>query len=212
LNTDNKSVVVFVHGLWRSGFEGSLLLRRLSESLQSEARTFSYDSASASFADNALALGRYLSTLRCETLHLVGHSLGGLLILKLFENLGEELRPGRVVLLGSPVNGSRAARNLAHLPFGTLLMGGAQKELLHEGERRWLGGRDLGVIAGNLSVGLGRLVGLHGAPSDGTVFVDETKLSGATEHLVLKVSHFGLPFSSEVARHTAAFLGTGSFL
>jgi pimeloyl-ACP methyl ester carboxylesterase len=206
-------VVVFVHGLWRSGFEGSLLLKRLGEDLEAATRTFSYASVSASIPENTRALTDYLTDLRAESLHLVGHSLGGLLILKLFENgAGAQLPPGRIVLLGSPVNGSRAARNLTRLPFGKVLMGGAREELLRENERSWQDGRDLGVIAGNLSIGLGLLVGAYGAPSDGTVFVDETRIAGSTHHVVIKVSHFGLPFSAEVGRQTAAFLRTGRFL
>ena len=67
------------------------------------------------------------------------------------------------------------------------------EELLSGAERRWMGQRELGVIAGDLGIGLGRLVGTHGAPSDGTVFVDETRLAGAA-HLVLRVSHTGCCF------------------
>jgi pimeloyl-ACP methyl ester carboxylesterase len=168
----------------------------------------------SSVTDNAQALGKFLSTLRADALHLVGHSLGGLVILKLFES-GEaaQLPPGRIVLLGSPLNGSRAAQNLARLPFGKKIMGkGIREELLSQRQRRWTGQRELGVIAGSLGLGLGRLVGVHGAASDGTILVDETRLSGMSQHLVLKVSHMGLPFSATVARQTGAFLSSGNFV
>ena len=62
-----------------------------------------------------------------------------------------------------------------------------------------------------MSLGLGRLVGAFGAPSDGTIFVAETQLAGITEHLVMPVSHTGLPFSKAVALKTGAFLRTGKF-
>ena len=139
---------------------------------------------------------------------------GGLVILKLFESgQGAHLPPGRIVLLGSPLNGSRAAQNLARLPFGKKIMGrGVHEELLTERQRRWTGQRELGVIAGSVGIGLGRLVGVHGAPSDGTVFVEETRLPGILQHLVLRISHTALPFSSVVARQTAAFLNDGSFI
>ena len=136
------------------------------------------------------------------------------MILKLFEN-GEDaqLPPGRIVLLGSPLNGSRAAQNLARLPFGRKIMGrGVREDLLTESQRRWSGQRELGVIAGSVGIGLGRLVGVHGAPSDGTIFVEETRLPGILEHLVLRVSHTALPWSSMVARQTAAFLSDGNFM
>jgi hypothetical protein len=79
------------------------------------------------------------------------------------------------------------------------------------GEPRWTGGRDLGVIAGDLAVGLGRLLGRMGAPNDGTVWLDEADLPGAAEQLRLRVSHSGMVYSAEVARQVAAFLKDGRF-
>jgi pimeloyl-ACP methyl ester carboxylesterase len=208
------TVVVYVHGLWLSGNEAGILLRRLSRELNAKTRAFSYSSVTSTITDSAQSLGKFLSDLRAETLHLVGHSLGGLVILKLFEiGGGQRLPPGRIVLLGSPLNGSRAAMNLARLPFGRKIMGrGVHEELLTERQRRWAGQRDLAVIAGNVGIGLGRLVGVHGAPSDGTIFVEETRLAGISQHLVVRISHTALPFSSVVARQTAAFLSHGSFI
>jgi pimeloyl-ACP methyl ester carboxylesterase len=209
-----STVVVYVHGLWLSGIEGGILRRRLAKTLSAETHAFTYASVTSGMTGNAQALGKFLGKLRTETLHLVGHSLGGLVILKLFESGGgAQLPPGRIVLLGSPLNGSRAAQNLARLPFGRKIMGrGVHEELLTERQRRWTGQRELGVIAGSVGIGLGRLVGVHGAPSDGTIFVEETRLPGILEHLVLRVSHTALPFSSTVARQTAAFLNDGRFL
>jgi pimeloyl-ACP methyl ester carboxylesterase len=209
-----STVVVYVHGLWLSGLEGALLRRRLAAELNAETRAFSYPSVSSSVSANAASLGEFLSTLQADTLHLVGHSLGGLVILKLFELGAADLLPaGRIVFLGSPLTGSRAALNLARVPLGKMLLGeGVREELLSARERRWRGRRELGVIAGNLSMGLGKLVGTRGAPNDGTIFVEETRLPGISQHLVLPVSHTGLPFSRSVARQTAAFLRSGKFM
>jgi hypothetical protein len=55
-------------------------------------------------------------------------------------------------------------------------------------------------------------VGARGAPNDGTIFVDETRLAGISQHLVMAVSHTGLPFSKMVASQTSAFLRTGKFI
>jgi hypothetical protein len=41
--------------------------------------------------------------------------------------------------------------------------------------------------------------------------VDETQLPGATQHLVLDVSHTGMLISSQVAASVAGFLDTGRF-
>ncbi len=206
--------VVYVHGLWLTGIEGGFLRKRLAGDLKADTHAFRYASVTASISANAQALGRYLSALHADTLHLVGHSLGGLVILKLFETgEGARLPPGRLVFLGSPLNGSRAALNLARVPFGKALLGrGVQEELLSPRERRWDGQRELGVIAGSLSLGLGRLVGAFGAPSDGTIFVEETRLPGISQHRIMPVSHSGLPFARSVALQTGAFLRSGKFI
>jgi pimeloyl-ACP methyl ester carboxylesterase len=210
-----STVIVYVHGLWLSGAEAVQLRRRLAQHLNAEVRAFSYPSVAVDATSNARALAKFLSAIRADTLHLVGHSLGGLVILKLFEEDAQaqaRLPPGRIVLLGSPLRGSRSARNLARLPFGRKIMGlGVAEELLGSRERRWNRSRELGVIAGNLGVGLGRLVGTLEGPSDGTILVEETQLDGAADRVVLRVSHTGMLFSAAVARAAGAFLSTGRF-
>jgi pimeloyl-ACP methyl ester carboxylesterase len=209
------TVVVYVHGLWQSGGEALWLRRRLAQDLGAEAVAFSYPSVAANVTANALALAKYLSAVRADTLHLIGHSLGGLVILKLFEQSPEmqvALPPGRIVLLGSPLRGSRTARNLARLPFGRRIMGRSiHEEVLMARDRQWNRSRELGVIAGDLGFGLGRLVGTLGGPSDGTVLIEETQLEGAADRVVLRVSHTGMLFSAAVARAAAGFLRTGRF-
>jgi len=194
-----RTVVVYVHGLWLKGGESFLLRRRLSRALKAESCVFPYASVRAGVTDNAMALGKYLQTIKTDSLHLVAHSMGGLVILKLFElslvpqgplaGVAQGLPPGRIVLTGSPVRGSRSAERLAQLPFGRTLLGlSASDMLLTPREPRWQGGRDLGVIAGDLAVGLGRLLGRMGAPNDGTVWLDETDLPGAAEQLRVRVT------------------------
>ena len=210
-----STVVVYVHGLWQRGAEAILLRRRLARDLAADVRAFSYPSVAADATTHARALAEYLRAIRADTLHLVGHSLGGLVIVKLFEEHSEaleQLPPGRIVLLGSPLRGSLTARNLARLPFGKTIMGRAVgEELLVPRERRWIARRDLGVIAGDRGVGLGRLVGRLGGASDGTILVEETQIEGAADRVVLRVSHTGMLFSAAVARQAGAFLNTGRF-
>ena len=208
-----KTTVVYVHGLWMTGLEGALLRRRLRQELDAGTPLFTYRSLSAGIAANARSLWRRLRYLRTDTLHLVGHSLGGLVICRMFEEFGDaSLAPGRVVLLGSPVAGSRAAQNLAGWKIGRIIMGRTvREELLVQRERQWGQNRDLGVIAGSSGVGLGRIVNTHDGCSDGTIYVDETRIAGMKEHLVMQVSHSGLPLSAAVAAQTAAFLRCGRF-
>lgn len=214
-----SGLVVYVHGLWLNGWESVLLRRRLSRDLDCRTLSFPYPSVNADLAANARALGEFLGGARADTLHLVAHSMGGLVILELFDSItsgrlasGRVLPPGRVVLLGSPVQGSRAARKLAQRSFGRRLLGRTAREaLLASRTRIWAGARDLGVIAGDLPIGFGRLVGPFDEPNDGTVMVSETRLDGARQHLTVHASHSALVYAAGVARHTAAFLRDGRF-
>ena len=87
----------------------------------------------------------------------------------------------------------------------------AQELLLKPRAQRWSGTRELGIIAGDLAFGLGGLLGPLNAPSDGTVLVEETRLEGAKQQLILRVTHSGLLFSAAAAQQTAAFLRDGRF-
>lgn len=217
-----RTTVVYVHGLWLNGWESLLLRQRLARHLNATALSFAYSSVGTGLAENAQALREFLGGLRADALHLVGHSMGGLVILELFERAAARAHatadrpfppPGRIVLLGSPVRGSRAARNLSRLPFGRRILGlTAHEALLPQRDRQWSGGRDLGVIAGTVPMGMGRFLGPFDSPSDGTVLVEETRLAGAKQHLSLRTTHTGLVFSPEVARQTAAFLRDGGFV
>jgi pimeloyl-ACP methyl ester carboxylesterase len=148
---------------------------------------------------------------KAEQLHFVGHSLGGLVVLRALE-ITDDLPPGRAVLLGSPLQGSRTAQSLARLPFGRALLGGAlTQECVDWSPREWSGRREVGVIAGSMGFGVGRLLANLDAAHDGTVLVEETRLPGAKDHMVVAASHTGLLVSAQVAEQTRHFLDRGVF-
>ena len=171
---------------------------------------FSYPSLSRTVSDNADQLGALLASLNTTVIHLVGHSLGGLVILRLLQD-NPELPPGRVVLFGTPYTGSHAARCLAGHAATRWLLGKSYEGGLRGDGPSWPGGRELGVIAGSWSLGLGGLVPGLAKPNDGTVAVAETRVPGANAELTLPVSHTGMLFSAEVAGAVCRFLHTGQF-
>ena len=193
-----------------NGLESFLLRNRLAEA-GFEPSVFRYPSTQADIGGAATALSVHLREFGDGPVHLVGHSLGGLVILEAF-GAGGELPQGRVVLLGSPVQGSRAARAVAAWSLGPHLLGRlAAAELTRREPRTWRGERELGIIAGSRSAGMGRLFADLPAPNDGTVSVDETRLAGAKEHIIHDVSHTGMLMSAVVAGSLAKFLSCGSF-
>lgn len=205
------STVVLVHGLWMSGFELGVLKRRIDSDPQMRAVAFSYPSLSGAMSDHVRALVEFARAQKTERLHFIGHSLGGLVILRALQ-LAEDLLPGRAVLLGTPLQGSRAAMSVSRLPFGKMMLGAAvHEEIIEWTPREWSGSRDVGVIAGSMGMGLGRLFANLDADHDGTVLVEETKMAGCRDHLVLPVSHTGMLFSAEVAEQAACFLREGRF-
>jgi hypothetical protein len=116
-----------------------------------------------------------------------------------------------VVVLGSPLNGSQAARGFARVPGAGRMLGHSMRDLLAAAPRAWRGERELGVIAGVSPLGLGRLVARLEAPHDGTVTVAETLLPGTTDRIQMPVNHSRLVFSEPVARQVVAFLRDGRF-
>jgi pimeloyl-ACP methyl ester carboxylesterase len=193
-----------------NGLESFLLRKRLAEA-GFEPSVFRYPSTQGDIAGTAAALSVHMSEFGNGPVHLVGHSLGGLVILESFE-AQRELPQGRVVLLGSPVQGSRAARAVAAWSLGPHLLGRlAAAELTRSTPRAWRAERELGIIAGSRSAGMGRLFAELPAPNDGTVAVDETQIAGAKEHVVHDVSHTGMLMSAVVADSLVKFLISGSF-
>lgn len=202
--------VVLVNGLWLGNAAMALLARRLRRA-GFVVQVFSYPTTRNDLRANAGLLQRFLAQQPGETVHLVGYSLGGLVIRALF-HFHPEQHPGRIVLLGSPQRRSRAAEALARSPLTARLLGRSLAELNAGQPQAWAWPeRETGVIAGTLPTGLGRLVTRLPAPHDGTVALEETLLAEAGARLALRVSHFGLLLSPTVARQAGAFLRTGAF-
>ncbi len=207
----SKESVVLIHGLWLP----ALCLRPLARRLERQdfaVQLFSYPSVRADLCTNAGRLTHFLATLNADTVHLVGHSLGGILIRALFHYHPLQ-KPGRIVTLGAPHGGSRVAQYLSHYAFWRRAMGKSVADLLGGIPQNWLPPtREMGAISGSRSLGLGRLLYRHlPAPNDGLLTVEESTLVGARDHLKLPVSHTGMLFSRAVARRVSAFLTTGHF-
>jgi pimeloyl-ACP methyl ester carboxylesterase len=192
-----------------NGLESFLLRERLAKAGFAPS-VFRYPSMNSSLSDVTAALAARLRSFE-GTVHTVGHSLGGVVVLATLER-EVELPPGRTVLLGSPVRGSRAARSIAAWTVGPQLLGTlAVAELARGRDRHWSLPREIGLIAGCRSAGLGRVFSNLPQPNDGTICVDETRLPGATDQLILDVSHTGMLLSGAVAASTAGFLRLGRF-
>ena len=172
---------------------------------------FGYASVTGSLDANVAALAAFVDRVPGDTVHLLGHSLGGVLVCALVENR-LPARLGRVVCLGSPLRGSRTAARLARWPGGKRLIGRCLADVQARGGfSKWPAGIEVGSVAGRIPLGVGRLLGPFPEPNDGTVAVAETVIPGLADHIVLPVSHVALLWSAAVAAQTEHFLLHGRF-
>ena len=203
-------MVVFVHGLYMVGLELALLRGRVGRA-GFHTRQFKYRSMSRDPNSNARALGAYLQALSAERLHLVAHSLGGLVVLRMFEQ-EVKLPPGRVVFMGSPVRGSHFARHLTDKGLAWAIGRSGPRALAAEHAPRWTEPRELGVIAGTHELRLNRLVNpTLPSPHDGIVCVAETRIEGAKDFVTIHSNHTGMLFRRELAEQVTRFLKQGEF-
>lgn len=202
--------VVVLHGLWMQGPD-TWYLRRGLRAHGFRPHGFRYSSARRDLDHNAARLARFAEQVPGRAVHFVGHSLGGVLILWMLSRVGFA-RAGRVVCLGSPLNGCRTAEAFGRLPGGRRMLGKSIAVLLAGGGlQRWRGQAEVGVVAGSRPLGLSRMVSRLPGLSDGVVTVEETRLDGAADHIVLPVSHMGMLISHETVEQTASFLAHGRF-
>jgi len=203
MQKDNSpETVILVHGLWLNGIELRCLGRRLKRCGFS-VRYFRYCSWKGSLGEAAAALRRFLEQRKEARIHLVGHSLGGVVIARMLE--GEELNNlGRIVLICSPQQGSRLATTLERCSLGRFILGPVAIEGVIRKHPPSLAPFEPLVVAGTLSFGFARFFGV-GTPNDGTLAVAETEVAGS-RRLVVRASHMGMLLSKTAARGICTFL------
>ena len=206
--SENHDQVVLVHGLWFRRWAMHFLGRQLRRA-GFAARGFSYSTTTQDLGRQVEKLRRFAELPDGSLPHFVAHSMGGLITLQLLERC-RGVVSGRVVLLGSPLQGSSVARRVSQWPGGRIALGAAEATLV-EGIQAWPREREIGMIAGTRSMGVGVLAGGGRHRSDGTVLAEESRHEALDDHIELPVTHTGMLFSPEVTRQVIAFLRSGHF-
>ena len=119
-----SKAVILVHGLWTGGWamQG---LRLLLSRRGYAATALDYRSMAHGLDEHARRLAARVAASREPAVHLVGHSLGGLVILRHLRIHGDQ-RIGRIVLLGTPVRACMAALRFGNLAAGERLLGSSR--------------------------------------------------------------------------------------
>ena len=207
-NQPSRQAVILVHGLWLGGWTMQGLRLRLSRCGYT-ARTFAYASVAQTLDEHARRLAARIGELSAPVIHLVGYSMGGLVVLRCLRDYGER-RIGRVVLIGTPVRGCLAGRRLEGTAMGRRLLG-ASRDVWRSLPETFRPHCEVGVIAGSRPWGLGHMFMHLPGTNDGVVRLEETEAAGMRDRVVLPLSHSGMLVSARVAREVAAFLDRGAF-
>jgi len=214
--TANCDGVVLLHGISRTARS----FRKIQTALEAaDFATLNIDYPSRHHALDALAEHIHPAVTHVAAgiagqLHFVGHSMGGLLARVYLSRYRPE-RLGRVVMLGTPNGGSEIADRLKNVSLYRAWFGPAGEPLVTRRDAATSAlfppvDYPVGIIAGNRSVDPAASLFLP-KPHDGRVSVENTKLDGMTDHLVIGTSHPWLPGNGVAVAQTIAFLRDGRF-
>jgi pimeloyl-ACP methyl ester carboxylesterase len=206
----NKPHVVILHGVLMPALAMFYLTHQLRKS-GFIVHSLSYQSVIKTPAENAFILHKKILNLNLNNLHIVAHSLGGIVSAHLLAYF-DDIPKGNIVMLGTPISGSWFANRLCYVPIlNKMLANSMVKGLSGKKIPDWKSERHWGMIAGQSSFGLAIIAGGLPEKGDGTVMLKETQHKKINAHITLPVSHTGMLFSKDVARFTASFLKTDCF-
>ncbi len=209
--------VILLHGLARTAMSMNAMQRALDEegfetaNIDYPSREFEIERLADIAVDHGLEVCRSIDDV--QRIHFVTHSLGGILVRQyLSEHEIGEL--GRVVMLGPPNQGSVAVDELQAMPGFDWLNGPAGRQL-GKGEdsvplKLGPAGFELGVIAGNRTIDPVTSAVLDN-PDDGRVSVEDTRLDGMDDFVVVEHSHAFMMRMRRPIDLTIQFLKNGSF-
>jgi pimeloyl-ACP methyl ester carboxylesterase len=215
--TATSDGVVLLHGISRT----ALSFRKMQTALEAAGfATLNIDYPSRRHALEALAEHIHPAVTLFSAgskgqLHFVCHSMGGLLA-RVYISKYRPPHLASVVMLGTPNGGSEIADRLKNVSLYRAWFGPAGAQL---GTKRDAATSALfppvdypvGIIAGNRSVDPVSSLFLP-KPHDSRVSVENTKLDGMTDHIVIGTSHPWLPGNRAAIAQTIAFLRDGKFI
>ncbi|MFZ1342708.1 esterase/lipase family protein [Thiothrix eikelboomii] len=203
--------ILLLHGLWLH----PLAMRWMQQQFSAagyETIAPVYHSISNNSAKNVSLIYEAVQqlVLPVERLHIVAHSLGGILALQML-SCHPELPPGSLITLGTPVKGSLIAQRLAKYRLFRPLIGHSFEQGLDGQGLPKVLARQWGMLAGNKPIGVGRLLGGIADVNDGVVALAETYHPAQTEHRILPLSHSSMLFSGLVVQECLSFIQKGRF-
>jgi hypothetical protein len=209
--------VLVLHGLGQSRESMRPLVDYLRSTLDATVMAFGYASPREDIDAHARSLASVIEALPGSApISFVGHSLGGIVVRRWMGLASAEAlrRSRRLVMLGSPNQGSELARLCSRVWLLATLADGAARDLVVDWDRvapsLAVPPCPFGIVAGGRGDDRG-FSDLLSGDDDTVVRVDEARLDGAEDFLLVPVRHAGMMKSPVVQRATASFLRHGRF-
>ena len=204
---ERQGLVIVIHGL----FMNRLIMQPFTDRLHYlgwQTETFAYNSLNIELEEIYQRLDNLLSNAHDMPVHLVGHSLGGLII-RYYLHQHRPRGVSSVVTLGTPHQRTSSAERLQQLGMGWLIGNSGSHGLLESDlPDHWDVPIPLGTIAGTTAVGMRPLLfwQLDQEPSDGLVLVREACLPGETDHIDVSATHTNMIYTWDVIHQVDHFM------
>ena len=172
------------------------------------AHIFSYSQRTANLDGLSESLRVFIEE-RVDTpsYHLIGHSLGNIIIRNGFR---KPYPPGlgRIVMIAPPNRPAELAQMFENNPVYQWATGESGQKLADPSfyEELPIPSVEFGVIAGTITYGIG-----FDGPNDGVVKVENTKLEGMADWIVVEHIHTFIMSAQDTFQYCLSFLETGAF-
>ncbi|MDB2682805.1 alpha/beta fold hydrolase [Alphaproteobacteria bacterium] len=218
-NAQDKEVVVILHGIAKTNSS----MKPVEKALKAEG----YETLSLTYPSTEKSLAEIADYLHDGPLnaafwtqgrrvHFVTHSMGGLVVRTYLDRHKKRIAAGdlgRVVMLAPPNKGSEVSDLIHDLPPYDWFYGPAGQELTTEAQQKNAVKPyyDLGIIAGTKEWPYFVAAFVTPGKSDGRVTVENTKLDGMTDHVIVNGTHTFIMDKTDVHKHIISFLKNGKF-
>ncbi len=215
LKPRSDRLVLLVHGMGRSKSSFAKLEQAIGAAGY-EVASVAYPSTRKTIREHSGQLAELLASYEgVRSVSFVTHSLGGIVVRDLLSQPGwqKRVKPERLVMLAPPNRGSLAAGTLKDwFPYQALTGKAGQQLTPEEVAKVPSPTIEFGIIAGGSDGGKGEGYNpLLPGDDDGVVSVDEAKLDGAKDFLVLKALHSFIMDADDTREAVLRFLSRGRF-
>ncbi|MBI1784248.1 hypothetical protein HYR69_03815 [Candidatus Sumerlaeota bacterium] len=206
--TDKTETVILLHGMGRTRVSLLVLQGRLKRAGY-RTLNFPYQTATRGLDENTEQLRQFIREHVQEgaTYHLIGHSLGNIIVRNGFrDGMPEGL--GRIVMLAPPNQPPHLAHVFKDFPVYRWITGDSGKKLTEEDFYRQLPvpKGEFGVIAGDRGQSI-----TFNEPNDGILTIESTKLDGMKDFKVVHHTHTFMMNSRDTLGLCVNFLRAGKF-